>query len=273
MNSAKRRFIAVICFTALTLTGCGMSAESQQEYTNSPAYNVGTEITEPATEIETTTTHHTTETKTGTTTSANDDVAATTEKSKSNEDNRVGIETVKATSESKVPTEQNQDKASESQNDTPKLAVTTKADTETETTNTETIIHSDSAMYDENDNEIPTYIPKTDPVVIEGDGNVSLIGTLQEQMGKEPLRVSKEESQMLISMLNEIELQPVDSPDRASIPFGGGYIMNIEGGERYILLGGRYLQIGDKYYYDANNKSDALSSKIGSVLYSYYGEP
>ena len=168
---------------------------------------------------------------------------------------------------------QQQDTSNETQNDTPQLAVTTKADTETETTNTETVIHSDSAMYDENDNEIPTYIPKTDPVVIEGDGNVSLIGTLQEQMGKEPLRVSKEESQMLISMLNEIELQPVDSPDRASIPFGGGYIMNIEGGERYILLGGRYLQIGDKYYYDANNKSDALSSKIGSVLYSYYGEP
>jgi len=128
-------------------------------------------------------------------------------------------------------------------------------------------------MYDENDNEIPTHIPKTDPVVIAGDGNVSLIGTLQEQMGKEPLRVSKEESEMLISMLNEIELQPVDSPDRESVPFGGGYIMSIEGGERYILLGGRYLKNGDKYYYDANNKSDALSAKIGYVLYDYYGEP
>ena len=271
MNSSKKQFIAVICFTALTLTGCGMSAESQQEYTNSPAYNVGAEVTAPVTEIETTTTHRITETKIGTTTSANDD--AITEKPKSNEDDRVEIETEKATSESKVPTEQNQNTANELQNDIPELAKTTKADTETETTNTETIIHSDSAMYDENDNEIPTYIPKTDPVVIAGDGNVSLIGTLQEQMGKEPLRVSKEESEMLISMLNEIELQPVDSPDRESIPFGGGYIMSIEGGERYILLGGRYLQIGDKYYYDANNKSDALSAKIGYVLYDYYGEP
>ncbi len=268
MNSAKGRFIAVICFTALTLTGCGMSAESQQEYTNSPAYNVGTEITEPATEIETTTTHHTTETKTGTTTSANDDVAATTEKSKSNEDNRVGIETVKATSESKVPTEQNQDKASESQNDTPKLAVTTKADTETETTNTETIIHSDSAMYDENNNEIPSYTPKTDPVVIAGDGDVLLNGTLEEQMGRQSVRVSKEEAEMLINMLNEIELVPVDYPDPASIPYGGGFIMDIEGNERYILLGERYLQIGDNYYYDANNKSEALSEAIGYILNS-----
>lgn len=176
-------------------------------------------------------------------------------------------------SENAVLTTQYQNTVNEPQNNTPELAATTNDNTETTTANTEITTHSDSAMYDENDNEIPTYIPKTDPVVIEGDGNVSLIGTLQEQMGKEPLRVSKEESQMLISMLNEIELQPVDSPDRASIPFGGGYIMNIEGGERYILLGGRYLQIGDKYYYDANNKSDALSSKIGSVLYSYYGEP
>ena len=93
MNSSKKRFIAVICFTALTLTGCGLSAELQQEYTNSPAYNVGAEVTEPVTEIETTTTHRITETKIGTTTSANDD--ATTEKPKSNEDDRVEIETEK----------------------------------------------------------------------------------------------------------------------------------------------------------------------------------
>ena len=185
----------------------------------------------------------------------------------------VRIEAEKKTPECKAPTAQDQNTASEPQNDTPELAETTKADNDIETTSTETIIHSDSAMYDENDNEIPTYITKTDPVVIAGDGNVSLIGTLQEQMGKEPLQVSKEESELLISMLNEIELQPVDSPDRASIPFGGGYIMNIEGGEGYILLGGRHLQIGDKYYYDANDKSDALSAKIGYVLYDYYGEP
>ena len=176
-------------------------------------------------------------------------------------------------SENAVLTTQYQNTVNEHQNDSTELAVTTNVNTETTTANTEITTHSDSAMYDGNDNEISTYIPKTDPVVIAGDGNVSLIGTLQEEMGKEPLRVSKEESQMLIGMLNEIQLQPVDSPDPASIPIGGGYIMTIESGERYILLGGRYLQIGDKYYYDANNKSDALSSKIGSVLYGYYGEP
>ena len=40
-------------------------------------------------------------------------------------------------------------------------------------------------MYDENDNEIPSYTPKTDPVVIEGDGNVLLNSTLEEQTGRQ----------------------------------------------------------------------------------------
>lgn len=171
-------------------------------------------------------------------------------------------------SENTVTTIQQQGIANEPQNDIPELAKTTKADTETETTNTETIIHSDSAMYDENNNEIPSYTPKTDPVVIAGDGNVLLNGTLEEQMGRQSVRVSKEEAEMLINMLNEIELVPVDYPDLASIPYGGGFIMDIEGNERYILLGGRYLQIGDNYYYDANNRSDALSATIGSILNS-----
>lgn len=271
MNSAKKRFIAVICFTALTLAGCGMDAETKKDYTNSPAYQVGAEITEPDTVPEPTTASRSSVTEIKTTAKEKkDDITVTTESTaavKDSSDNQ------KTYSDNNTSIMQQQDPSNETQNDTPQLAITTKADTETETINTETVIHSDSAMYDENDNEISTYIPKTDPVVIAGDGNVSLIGTLQEEMGKEPLRVSKEESQMLIGMLNEIQLQPVDSPDPASIPIGGGYIMTIESGERYILLGGRYLQIGDKYYYDANNKSDALSSKIGSVLYSYFGEP
>lgn len=247
MNSTKRRFIAVICFTALTLAGCGMNAETEMEYINKPSYNMGAAVTEPTSELE-----KTTESKKTTT--------ATT--SKDCPDNR------EAYSEYETPASQQSAISNEPQNDTEGLAETANANPEAAYNNSVAPTHSDTSMY----NEIICK-PKTEPVVKAGNGNVSLIGTLQEQMGKQPLCVSKEESEMFINMLNEINLEPVDSTDPASIPIGGGYIMEIEGGERYILLGGRYLQIGDKYYYDANNKSDALSGKIGAVLYSYYGEP
>lgn len=251
MNSTKRRFIAVICFTTLTLAGCGMNAETEKEYINKPSYNMGAAVTEPTSEPE-----QTTESKKTTT--------ATT--SKDCPDNR------EAYSEDETPTSQQPAISNEPQNDTEGLAETTNANPEVAYNNSVAPTHLDTSMCDECDNEI-TYKPKTEPIAKASNGNVSLIGTLQEQMGKQPLCVSKEESEMFINMLNEIDLEPVDSTDPASIPIGGGYIMEIEGEERYILLGGRYLQIGDKYYYDANNKSDALSGKIGAVLYSYYGEP
>ena len=130
-------------------------------------------------------------------------------------------------------------------------------------------IDSDKAMSDDN-NETFTYDP-TSPNV-SGDGNVLLIAALMNQMGKTPLRVSKDESELLIQMLNEIEMQPIDYPDPMNIPFGGGYIMEIEGEKIYELLGGGYIKIGDSYYYDNSGKSDELSAKIGNVLYDYYGE-
>ncbi|MDD6081783.1 MAG: hypothetical protein PUB89_02905 [Oscillospiraceae bacterium] len=105
------------------------------------------------------------------------------------------------------------------------------------------------------------------------EGNVFLIARLMEQMGKSPLRVSKSESEMLINMLNEIELQPIDAPDPMEIPCGGGYSMEIENVEKYELLGGGYLKIGDNYFRDTNGKSEELSGKIGYVLYDYFGEP
>lgn len=266
MNSAKKRFIAVICFTALTLAGCGMDAETKKDYTNSPAYQVGTEITEPDTVPEPTTASRSSVTAIKTTAKEKKaDTTVTTESAaavKDSSDNQ------KTYSDNNTSIIQQQDTSNETQNDTPQLAVTTKADTETETTNTETVIHSDSAMYDENDNEIPTSIPNTDHVVIAGDGNVLLNGTLEEQMGRQSVRVSKDEAEKLINMLNQIELEPVDYPDPASIPYGGGFIMDIEGDERCILLGGRYLQIGDKYFYDVNNKSEALSAAIGYIFNS-----
>lgn len=273
MNSAKKRLIAVISLIALTLTGCGMDAETEKENVKAPAYSVGDSASVPNNEVVTTASKVIATTKVAT--SSSNEISETTESIRSEPTmvSKNNPTTQEVVSKDNLETSQQPSVSDNSTNHTEGLAETTNVNTETTTANTENTTHSDSAMYDENDNEISTYIPKTDPVVIAGDGNVSLIGTLQEEMGKEPLRVSKEESQMLIGMLNEIQLQPVDSPDPASIPIGGGYIMTIESGERYILLGGRYLQIGDKYYYDANNKSDALSSKIGSVLYSYFGEP
>ena len=273
MNSAKKRLIAVISLIALTLTGCGMDAETEKGNVKAPVYGAGASASES--NIEPVTTEQTIAATTNVATSSKNKISDTSEsiKPKATTASINSSATQEETSKKNIDSFQQPSISDVTQDEIERIAETTNTKTETETTNTETVIHSDSAMYDENDNEIPTYIPKTDPVIIAGDGNVTLIGTLQEQMGKEPLRVSKEESEMLISMLNEIELQPVDSPDRASIPFGGGYIMNIEGGERYILLGGRYLQIGDKYYYDANDKSDDLSAKIGYVLYDYYGEP
>ncbi len=105
------------------------------------------------------------------------------------------------------------------------------------------------------------------------EGNVLLIARLMEQMGKSPLRVSKSESEMLINLLNEIELQPIDAPDPMEIPCGGGYSMEIEGVGKYELLGGGYIKTGDNYFRDTNGKSEELSGKIGYVLYDYFGEP
>lgn len=133
-------------------------------------------------------------------------------------------------------------------------------------------IESDDTTRDDNNKTI-MYDPISPNVSDNSDGNVLLIASLMSQMGKTPLRVSKDESELLIQMLNEIEMQPIDYPDPMNIPFGGGYIMEIEGEEIYELLGGRYIKIGDSYYYDNNGKSEELSAKIGDVLYSYYGEP
>lgn len=120
----------------------------------------------------------------------------------------------------------------------------------------------------EENSETPIISPN-----VSGDGDVLLIAALMSQMGKTPLRVSKDESALLIQMLNEIQMQLIDQPDPMNIPCGGGYIIEIEGEEKYELLGGRYVKIGDSYYYDNNGKSDELSAKIGNVLYGYYGEP
>lgn len=136
----------------------------------------------------------------------------------------------------------------------------------------ETPIDSDDSVHDDN-NETVTYDPISPNASGDSDGNVLLIAALMSQMGNTPLRVSKDESALLIQMLNEIEMEPVDYPDPMNIPFGGGYIMEIEGEEKYELLGGGYIKIGDSYYYDNNGKSDELSAKIGNVLYGCYGEP
>lgn len=136
--------------------------------------------------------------------------------------------------------------------------------------NSEVTIYSDDTLLDDNNEEI-TYTPVSPSV--SGDGNVLLIAALMEQMGNDPLRVSRDESSVLIQLLNEIEMQTVDSPDPLNIPYGGGYVMEIEGESTYRLLGGRYIQIDDSYFYDTNGKSEELSAKIGDVLYSYYGEP
>lgn len=113
--------------------------------------------------------------------------------------------------------------------------------------------------------------------VQQGNGNVLLIAEYSDLMGNQPFRVSKEESEMLINMFNEIELVPVDKPVSPDDPldevWGGGYIMYIEGGNKITIMGNRNVKIDDNYYYDANNKSDALSGQIGYVLYGYYGEP
>ena len=251
MNNIRKRMIAALSIVALTLTGCGMDAETEKENANVPIHSTDTSTLKSET---------TTEQK----------ITATTESAKTTTTaDKNNIVTQESSSKDKTSASQQQSTSSDTKNDTERLTEATNDNPENDYNN-KTTERSDTEMNDENDSEI-TYIPKSDPVVNAGNGNVSIIGTLQEQMGKEPLRVSTEESEMLISMLNEIDLEPVDSPDPASIPYGGGYIMEIDGGGRYILLGGRYLQIGDAYYYDANNKSDALSSKIGSVLYSYYG--
>jgi len=106
-----------------------------------------------------------------------------------------------------------------------------------------------------------------------GVPGVTLIGTLQEQMGKEPLRATDEEAAILIEMLRAIVPEPVEAPDPMQILIGGGYILEIEGEAACILLGGRYLQIGGNYYYDAAGVSDALMAQIGRILYAHYGEP
>lgn len=141
--------------------------------------------------------------------------------------------------------------------------------TQTEESSEIPIDSNNTVRYD--NNETFTYDPASPNV--SDDGNVLLIASLMSQMGKTPLRVSKYESELLIQMLNEIEMQPIDYPDPMNIPFGGGYIMEIEGEEIYELLGGRYIKIGGSYYYDNNGKSEELSAKIGDVLYGYYGEP
>ncbi len=263
------------CLTVISITSCGMDAADkssdstmshQLELDNNSSDSTKND-TQNHTEKKSIVNNKKEQTSSCTTTSVNiiSDTIESTEQNKVVE-HRSDKESI--ISENTVSTIRQQDTSNETQNNTPQLAVTTKADIETETTNTETVIHSDSAMYDENDNEILTSMPNTDHVVIAGDGNVLLNGTLEEQMGRQSVRVSKEEAEKLINMLNEIELEPVDYPDPASIPYGGGFIMDIEGNERYILLGGRYLQIGDKYYYDANNKSEALSAAIGYILNS-----
>lgn len=148
---------------------------------------------------------------------------------------------------------------------------TIRENTQTEESS-QMLIDSNDTMHD-NNNETVTYNPILPNVSGDSDGNVLLIASFMSQMGKTPLRVSEDESALLIRMLNEIEMQPIDYPDPMNIPIGGGYIMEIEGEEKYELLGGGYIKIGDSYYYDNNGKSDELSAKIGNVLYGYYGEP
>ncbi len=185
--------------------------------------------------------------------------------------------TQELTSEDNTDNAQKSSVSDNIQDKTQSLGVTTAVDLEMKTVSTETSVHSDSSMNDENNNEVPTYIPKADPVVKEGSGNVLLIAEFAEQMGKQPLRVSKEESEMLISMFNKIELEPVDKPVPPDDPmdqvFGGDYIMYIDGGSKITIRGNRNVMIDGKFYYDANNKSDALAGKIGYVLYDYYVEP
>lgn len=116
----------------------------------------------------------------------------------------------------------------------------------------------------------------TQKYVQQGDGDVLIIAEVYEQMGNQPFRVSEEEAEMLINMFNEIELVPVDNPVPVDDPldeiWGGGYIMYIEGRNKITIMGNRNVKIDDNYYYDTNNKSDALNAQIGYVLYSYYGE-
>lgn len=273
----KYRITAFImcCLTVISITSCGMDVANKSS-DSTMSHQIELDISSDSTkndiqehtEKKSIVVSNKKEEKTACTTTSVNIVPDTIESTEQSKLVKQSFDKEDIISENTVTTIQQQGIANGPQNDIPELTKTTKADTETETTNTETIIHSDSAMYDENNNEIPSYTPKTDPVVIAGDGNVLLNGTLEEQMGRKSVRVSKEEAEMLINMLNEIELVPVDYPDPASIPYGGGFIMDIEGNERYILLGGRYLQIGDNYYYDANNRSDALSATIGSILNS-----
>ncbi|MBP5433507.1 hypothetical protein [Ruminococcus sp.] len=125
--------------------------------------------------------------------------------------------------------------------------------------------------------EIKNSEPGEKTVINEGSGTVLIISEVSESMGKQPLRITREESEMLIAMLREIELQTVDEPVRPDDPmdvvFGGGYIMYIEGGDRITISGNRNVKIGDRNYYDVNDRSDALAGQIGYVLYSYYGAP
>lgn len=122
--------------------------------------------------------------------------------------------------------------------------------------------------------ESQTIIQSDESIEInQGNGNVLVIAEFKEQMGgSEPLRVTKEESEMLINLLNEIKLTPVDSPvipDPMEQLTGGGYIMYIENGDRILIMGNGNVKIGDRYYYDAEKKSDELSAAIGYVIFAH----
>ncbi|WP_295086121.1 hypothetical protein [Ruminococcus sp.] len=276
MNSTKKRLISFICLIGLTLTGCGMEAATDKKDENASIYGGGIYTSES--DIKTVTTEHP-KAATNVTTSSTNNISET---SKS-----ISLEATTAaknsTTTQKVTFKDQTDNAQQSSvsddfhDNTERLAKTTNSNVEVTTVNTETPIPSDTAMHYENGNETTTCIPKTDPVVIAGDGNVLIIAEFAEQMGKQPLRISKEESEMLINMFNEIELEPIDQPVHPDDPkdevFGGGYIMYIDGGSKITIRGNRNVMIDGKFYYDANNKSDALASKIGYVLYDYYGEP
>ena len=276
MNSTKKRWISFICLIGLTLTGCGMEAATDKREENAHIYGGGVYTSES--DIKTVTTEQPKAATNAATSSLND----VSETSKS-----LAIEAITAVknstttqeviSKDKTVTSQQSSASDDLHDNTEELAKTTNSNVEVTTVNTETPIPSDTAMHYENYNETTTCISKTDPVVIAGDGNVLLIAEFAEQMGKQPLRISKEESEMLIGMFNEIELEPIDQPVHPDDPkdevFGGGYIMYIDGGSKITIRGNRNVMIDGKFYYDANNKSDALAGKIGYVLYDYYGEP
>ena len=276
MNSTKKRLISFICIIGLTLTGCGTVATTDKKDENASIYGGG--VYTSGTDIKTVTTQQK-RTAANFTTSLTNAISETTKRAKS--EPTTANKNISATQE--VISKDETDNAhlssvsSDIKDNTERLGKTTNANVEVTTVNMETTVHSDMAVYDENNNEVPTYIPKADPVVIAGDGNVLLIAEFAEQMGKQPLRISKEESEMLIGMFNEIELEPIDQPVHPDDPkdevFGGGYIMYIDGGSKITIRGNRNVMIDGKFYYDANNKSDALAGKIGYVLYDYYGEP